>query len=119
MLEELKIAINCSRTYDDFERLQIVWFLHLGYSRPAVAEFTKLAGNTDGSGTLDLTGNTFVNDKIKKILWQSTGCKQSYQTLLSEKQSFFRGSKAPDITGLAAKYYHFADAAKLHLADSM
>ena len=72
----------------------------------------------NGSGTPELTGYTFVNDKFKKLLWQNTGCEQTSQALLSEKQLFFQGLKSPDINKLAAKYDHFEDAAKLHFAAS-
>lgn len=45
-LSEIEIAMHCARTQDDFKRLQIIWFLHRGYSRSCVEELTKQAAST-------------------------------------------------------------------------
>lgn len=45
-LSEIEVAMNCSRTQDDFRRLQIIWFLHRGYSSANVKELIKIAAST-------------------------------------------------------------------------
>ena len=45
-LSEIEQAMKCSRTLEDFKRLQTVWYLHRGYSRDSVQELCKLADST-------------------------------------------------------------------------
>lgn len=45
-LEEIENSMKCTRTNEDFIRLQTIWYLYRGYSRMSVCELTKLGVST-------------------------------------------------------------------------